>query len=135
MNTLTVCLVICVLAVISYVWGKISMATTAMISMAAFVITGCLSPEEALANFGTGDEIDGRVSGNRQKIQRSALQGVSRRGSKSNHLILFLLLLKMRKQSSLTPRNRLKHGMRRLPPSSRVLMQIELFRKISGLQQ
>lgn len=57
MNTLTICLVICVLAVISYVWGKVSMATTAMVSMATFVITGCLSPEEALSNFGNSNGV------------------------------------------------------------------------------
>lgn len=57
MNTLTICLIICVLTVISYVWGKISMALTAMISLAAFVITGCLTPEEALANFGNSNGI------------------------------------------------------------------------------
>lgn len=57
MNTLTICLIICALTVISYVWGKISMALTAMISLAAFVITGCLTPEEALANFGNSNGI------------------------------------------------------------------------------
>lgn len=57
MNTLTICLIICALTIISYVWGKISMALTAMISLAAFVITGCLTPEEALANFGNSNGI------------------------------------------------------------------------------
>ena len=52
MSTLVICLIICVLTVISYVWGKVSMATTAMVSLAAFVVTGCLSPQDALANFG-----------------------------------------------------------------------------------
>ena len=32
MNTLTICLIICLLTIISYVWGKISMAATAMLS-------------------------------------------------------------------------------------------------------
>lgn len=57
MNTLTICLIICLLAIISYVWGKISMAMTAMLSLAAFVIFGCLSPEEALANFGNANGV------------------------------------------------------------------------------
>lgn len=56
-STLTICLIICLLAVISYVWGKISMALTAVISLAAFVITGCLSPEEALSYFGNPNGI------------------------------------------------------------------------------
>ena len=57
MNTLTICLIICLLTIISYVWGKISMATTAMISIAAFVVTGCIAPEEALAGFGNPNGI------------------------------------------------------------------------------
>lgn len=57
MNTLVICLIICILAVISYVWGKISMAFTAMISLAAFVLFGCLSPEEALGYFGNANGI------------------------------------------------------------------------------
>ncbi|MBQ9719406.1 MAG: hypothetical protein IJV64_01795, partial [Oscillospiraceae bacterium] len=57
MNTLTICLIICVLAVISYVWGKISMALTAMLSLAAFVLFGCLSPNDALGYFGNANGI------------------------------------------------------------------------------
>lgn len=56
-SKLIICLVICVLAVISYVWGKISMALTAMLSLAAFVLFGCLSPEEALSYFGNANGI------------------------------------------------------------------------------
>lgn len=57
MSTMTICLIICALAIISYVWGRISMATTAMISMVAFVVTGCLGPRDALANFGNQNGI------------------------------------------------------------------------------
>lgn len=57
MNILVICLIICLFTIISYVWGKISMATTAMISMAAFVLTGCLSPDDALASFGNSNGI------------------------------------------------------------------------------
>lgn len=57
MNTLIICLIICTLTIISYVWGRISMALTAMISLAAFVMTGCLTTEEALANFGNANGI------------------------------------------------------------------------------
>lgn len=56
-STLIICLVICVLAVISYVWGKISMALTAMISLALFVLFGCLSPNEALGYFGNANGV------------------------------------------------------------------------------
>ena len=56
-NTLIICLVISVLAVISYVWGKIPMALTAVISLAAFVLFGCLSPEDALSYFGNANGI------------------------------------------------------------------------------
>lgn len=57
MNLLSICLIICLLTVISYVWGKVSMATTAMVSFAAFVITGCVTPKDALANFGNSNGI------------------------------------------------------------------------------
>lgn len=57
MNTLVICLIICTLSIISYMWGKVSMATTAMVSFAAFVITGCLSPQAALENFGNSNGI------------------------------------------------------------------------------
>ena len=48
MTPLTICLIICVLTMISYVWGKIPMGLTALLSMAAFIITGCLDPKTAL---------------------------------------------------------------------------------------
>ena len=56
-STLVICLVISVLAVISYVWGKIPMALTAVVSLAAFVLFGCLSPEDALTYFGNANGI------------------------------------------------------------------------------
>lgn len=51
MNQLTICLIICALTVFSYAWGKIKMGTTAMLSMVAFVITGCIDPATAVGNF------------------------------------------------------------------------------------
>lgn len=48
MTPLTICLIICVLTMISYVWGKIPMGLTALLSMAAFILTGCLDPKTAL---------------------------------------------------------------------------------------
>ena len=56
-STLVICLIIFILAVISFVWGKISMALTSMIALAAFIVTGCVSPETALANFGNANGI------------------------------------------------------------------------------
>lgn len=58
MNTTTIlCLIIFALTVFSYVWGKIPMALTSMISLAAFVLTGCLEPAAALANFGNNNAV------------------------------------------------------------------------------
>lgn len=51
MNELTVCLIICILTVISYAWGKLKMGTTALLSMAAFVVTGCIDAQTAVENF------------------------------------------------------------------------------------
>lgn len=57
MDHLTICLIICALTMISYVWAKIPMALTAMLSMAAFVLTGCLDPKTALGYFGNTNGI------------------------------------------------------------------------------
>lgn len=51
MSQLTICLIISVLTVFSYAWGKLKMGTTALLSMAAFVVTGCVDPKMAVANF------------------------------------------------------------------------------------
>lgn len=57
MSMLTVCLIICLLTIISYIWGKISMASTALLSMILFVVTGCLPAKDAAANFGNTNAI------------------------------------------------------------------------------
>ena len=57
MTPLTICLIICVLTMISYVWGKLPMALTAMLSMVAFILTGCLDPKTALGYFGNTNGI------------------------------------------------------------------------------
>ena len=57
MNQLTICLIISVLTVISFVWGKISLATTAMLSMMAFFITGCIDAETVLGCFSNASGI------------------------------------------------------------------------------
>lgn len=56
-SSLTICLIISILAVISYIWGKIPMALTAVISLAAFVLFGCLDPNDALGYFGNANGI------------------------------------------------------------------------------
>ena len=43
MSQLTICIIICVLTAISYILEKIPMGTTALLSMLAFVLTGCLA--------------------------------------------------------------------------------------------
>ena len=57
MTPLVICLIICVLTMISYVWGKIPMGLTALISMCAFILTGCLSPQTALGYFGNSNGV------------------------------------------------------------------------------
>ncbi len=57
MNHLVICLVISVLTMASYVWGKIPMGLTALVSMAAFILTGCLDPATAAGYFGNGNGI------------------------------------------------------------------------------
>src|SRR5699024_12499304 len=52
MSQLSICLIICLLTVISYVWGYFSLATTAIISMFLFMVTGCIDANTALGYFG-----------------------------------------------------------------------------------
>ena len=52
MSSLTICLIICVLTMVSYILGKWPMGLTAMVSMLAFVLTGCLDPATAAGYFG-----------------------------------------------------------------------------------
>ncbi|HIQ75041.1 MAG TPA: hypothetical protein IAA51_11545 [Candidatus Cottocaccamicrobium excrementipullorum] len=57
MSQLTICIIICVLTAISYILGKISMGTTALLSMLAFVVTGCLDAGTAASYFGNTNGI------------------------------------------------------------------------------
>ncbi len=57
MTPLTICLIICALTMISYIIGKIPMGLTAMLSMVAFVLTGCLKPATAAGYFGNANGI------------------------------------------------------------------------------
>ncbi len=51
MNKLVICLIICAFTIASYAWGKWKMGTTAMFSMVAFVVTGCIDAGTAVGNF------------------------------------------------------------------------------------
>ncbi|MCD8124291.1 MAG: anion permease [Lachnospiraceae bacterium] len=51
MSQLTICLIIFVLTVIGYITGFLSLATVAITSLMALVLTGCLEASEGLAYF------------------------------------------------------------------------------------
>lgn len=57
MSTLTICLIIFVLTIIGYCSNLYSLATISMVSMAALVLTGCLSPNDALTYFANNNVI------------------------------------------------------------------------------
>lgn len=57
MSSLTICLIICLITMISYIMAKIPMGLTALLSMLAFVLTGCLDPNTALQYFGNANGI------------------------------------------------------------------------------
>lgn len=57
MNQLIICLIISGMTIFSYAWGKLKMGTTAMLSMAAFVLTGCIEAKEALGYFGNTNAV------------------------------------------------------------------------------
>ena len=57
MSNLAICLVICALTMVSYIIGKLPMGLTALLSMLAFVLTGCLDPGAALGYFGNANGI------------------------------------------------------------------------------
>ena len=51
------CLIIFVLTMISFVWGKLPLAVTAMLSLAAYFLTGCINAKEALSGFANTNTI------------------------------------------------------------------------------
>ena len=57
MSTLTICIIICVLTMISYIVGKLPMGLTALLSMCAFILTGCLDPKTALGYIGNANGV------------------------------------------------------------------------------
>lgn len=54
---LITCLVICVITVGFYIYGKIPMAVVAMASVAAFLVTGCIDGASVLGYFGNNNGI------------------------------------------------------------------------------
>ena len=58
MNTsLIICLVIFALTIISFIWGKLTMATTSIITMLLLVVTGCIDAGTALSGFSNTNTI------------------------------------------------------------------------------
>lgn len=57
MSQLAICLIICLLTAISYVVAKIPMGVTALLSMIAFILTGCLDAATAASYFGNANGI------------------------------------------------------------------------------
>lgn len=51
MSQMTLCLIISLLTVVSFLWGKLTLGTTAMISLMAFFFTGILDAKAVLACF------------------------------------------------------------------------------------
>lgn len=54
---LIACLVIFALTVISFIWGKVSMAVTALFALVALVLTGCIDVTTALSGFANSNTI------------------------------------------------------------------------------
>ncbi len=54
---IVICLIIFALTMVSFVWGKIPLAITAMLSLAAYYLTGCIDPKTALSGFANSNTI------------------------------------------------------------------------------
>ena len=54
---LIICLIVFVLTLISFIVGKISMATTSILAMLVLVFTGCLDAKTALSGFANSNTI------------------------------------------------------------------------------
>lgn len=57
MNLLTICLIICLVTILGYVWGKYSLGTVACMSIILFLLTGCISAKDALGNFSNSNVV------------------------------------------------------------------------------
>lgn len=51
MSQMTLCLIICLITVISFLWGKLTLATTAMCALMVFFLTGILDAQSVLSCF------------------------------------------------------------------------------------
>lgn len=99
MSQLTICLIISVLTIISFVWGKLSLATTAMTSMMLFFITGCVDADTVLACFGNASGIMiaamfvVAAGFNKTKFVRNVASGIGRiaKGSLTKVMIGYVL--------------------------------------------
>ena len=50
-TTMIICIIISVFTIAMYMWGKYPIGLVSMVSMVLLVLTGCLSPQSALAGF------------------------------------------------------------------------------------
>ncbi|MFI3249580.1 MAG: SLC13 family permease [Eubacteriales bacterium] len=58
MNTeMTIAIIICILTIASYVWGKITLCITAMTSVALFLLFGLVSGNDVLGNIGNNNVV------------------------------------------------------------------------------
>ncbi len=57
MTPMTWCIIICLVTIVCYVWGKFPMPTVAMVSTLAFLIAGCVTPDAILANIGNSNAV------------------------------------------------------------------------------
>ena len=95
MNPMIVCLIIFALTIASYIWGKLTAGTTAILSLVALSLFGCLTPAEALANFGNANVI--MIAGmcivaagfNRTRFCANLAAGISKIAKGSMTKILF----------------------------------------------
>lgn len=57
MNLLLICLIICLLTIIGYIWERYSLGTVASVSMILFLITGCISAKDMLGNLSNSNVV------------------------------------------------------------------------------
>lgn len=58
MTTQTViCLTICLIVIVNFIWGKFSMGTTAMMGLVLFRLTGCISNSDVVSYLGNSNGI------------------------------------------------------------------------------
>ncbi len=110
-NLMLICFVISGLTIFSYIWGKLTMATTAVISMSLFLITGCVTPANILSNFGNNNVIMVlsmfvvAAGFNRTKFVKTCAEGVNRfaRGNLTAIMLGYVAVTVMLSQFVLSP--------------------------------